>query len=102
MQTIKNLWEGNVPLVRTFWVWGFAFKVALNAILLIVGAWSVDNPVYANAFLGVWLFSVVYFVFISVAIWRSSNRYEGNKVWAVLAKCAVVLGVLQTLASFAG
>lgn len=32
---------------------------------------------------------------VIMGTWRASNKYQGPKIWAVLAKIAVVLGVIM-------
>ena len=38
-----------------------------------------------------------YLEFCVVGIWRSSNKYEGSKVWSVFAKIYVVVWFLSTI-----
>jgi hypothetical protein len=50
--------------------------------------------------LALFLFSfyLFYYVFIVVAIWRSSEKYRGDRIWGMLARIAVMLGVIRTVA----
>ena len=36
-------------------------------------------------------------IFTSIGIWRSSDNYRGPKFWAILAKIAVVIGLIQAV-----
>jgi hypothetical protein len=40
---------------------------------------------------------LAYYAFLVVAIWRSSEKYRGPKVWGMLARVSVMLGVIRTL-----
>lgn len=100
MEFLGSLWRGDAGLAKTYWIYGaigslifFAIPGALQAGLWVSGS--------ENAALGAFSlfysfgFAPAYVVFISVAIWRSAARYQGNPLWAKLAKLAVVLGILE-------
>ena len=36
----------------------------------------------------------IYFFYSAVCVWSSASNYEGKKIWAILAKVSVGLGVL--------
>lgn len=95
MNLIKQLWRGELPLVLTYWAYGVGGNIAMKLFLLTL---AVAMPVLA---LPVLLLSLIYSIFISVAIWRSANKYEGNRLWAILAKIAIIFGVLNAFASLA-
>jgi len=85
---IGRLWCGEVTLVKTYWLWGVLANIVLN---IVVGLSPLINEtlvIIASAF------TVVYAIFISVAIWRSATRYEGKVLWKYLAKVAVILPLL--------
>ncbi len=100
MEFLGSLWRGDAGLAKTYWIYGaigslifFVVPGALQAGLWVSGS--------QNAALGAFSlfysfgFAPAYVVFISVAIWRSANTYQGNPLWAKLAKLAVVLGILE-------
>ncbi len=84
--TIKNLWNGNVPLVYTFWLYYFAGVVVLRlfssaigpAVVVIIVAWT---------------------GFMILPIWRSSDKYKGKPLFAILAKLSAVFIALGLLGS---
>jgi len=94
---IARVWRGEEGLARTFWGWGFAVNVALKGVSMLLFSHRA-----AAAMLAFLVFMLAYQVFISVAIWRSADRYDGYRGWAFLARLVVVLGVLQTVASLFG
>ena len=42
------------------------------------------------------LFLAYYFA-VYVGIWNAANKYEGNKIWAILAKFVVIIVVIPTV-----
>lgn len=80
----KDLWEGNVPLVKTFWVYYVVALVVLNII---------KGTVMILGFLpDVWSIIMV------VPIWRAAGKYEGYVVYGVLARVFAVLSALGAAA----
>ena len=47
----------------------------------------------------IWGFLIPFQIYTVVGIWRSANKYKGAKFWAILAKVAVVFGVVSNLLS---
>ena len=86
MDFATRLWRGDVGLAITYWVFG----VIGNYLLAIIVA-SIMGPTVAIVIMAAST------LFVSVCIWRSATKYEGKPVWAILAKIAIVLGVLGTL-----
>lgn len=101
MELLKQLWLGEVPLARTYWVFG----VLIGALFSIAAVTIEFNYIEIyKSFGNIPTYSLLtaqytYFPFIYVAIWRSSNKYTGPNHWAVLAKIAVVLGVLMLISN---
>ena len=98
---LTMLWRGEIPLVRTYWVFG-VFFYSLLAIpgYFIVPAMpdSPDVEPSASFVFGMTtyaMFVFAYTVFISVAFWRSARNFNGSEIWAVLARVMVVIGLIQ-------
>lgn len=91
MSYIQKLWRGDVPLVITFWVWNFLLAVAIGIILGVI-SWFVE--VSYKALLVVYL---PFYAFLTVAVWRSANKYTGKAIWAVLAQVVMILGWVRHL-----
>ena len=97
MGLIRDLWRGDVPLVKTYWLFGVVagifFRIAFAYI-------EYQGAVFSTALgaifvLGLIVFVFAYSVFISFAIWKSANKYQGLQRYAILAKVAVILGVMM-------
>ena len=85
-----SLWRGDRGLARTFWLFGVLVGGALT-VLFLVAAQTMDSIIIGLiGFLAVWGWQVS----AGVAIWRAAGRYEGNALWATLARIAVVVGIL--------
>jgi hypothetical protein len=91
MGFIGKLWRGEVSLFTSYWIFGglvlFMFQMfELSTLAISTTAYSV----------GFWV-SVLYYGFISVAIWRSSVKYTGSRLYPVLAQLTVLGGWFRYL-----
>ena len=84
-----RFWNGQLSLPMSYWGVGIGFGIIFGIIVgLFVGIMGMsDDAMYG--------FIIPFQIFTVVGIWRSSNNYKGPKFWAVLAKIAIVLGVLS-------
>lgn len=93
---VRAVWRGEVRLWVTYWLWGvggnMSFVLVLALLYLAMGLGG--RPwlwlVYAA--------SLVWFVFIFGAIWRAAGRYSGPRLWAVLARLGVCVGIVRMAA----
>lgn len=87
MFDLKKVWEGEIGLKLTFWVWG----VLIATVLL---GWGLGLLIDAteNQFLMLLhdVFALVAGIFVAVAIWRSAGNYKGSVLWMFLARLASV------------
>ena len=88
MNNIKKVWRGNLPLSMTFWAFGVGGYIALVVLML--------APLVIVNVLG-YALSLAYVIFIPVAIWRSAGKYDGSRLWPVLAKLVAALQLLGFL-----
>jgi uncharacterized membrane protein len=99
---ITNLKEGNYGLFKIYWIYYILVEFVLTLTLFvtteILGNDNFKQGVAIVAFV-FFTYLVVYKRFAWVGIWRASNRYKGNELWTNLAKVAVVLSVLTTIAT---
>ena len=90
MGLIKKIWNGELPLVKVYWLYGVVFGA-------FVAIFSVLIKDYPTALILLTFALIPYQILVFVGIWRSANAYTNKKVWAVLAKVHVVLGVIAAL-----
>jgi hypothetical protein len=101
---VFRLWRGEIPLVKTYWIYGclvgLVIRLISPALTYILVANSQSLSAFDVSFISyLWvLITVLYSVFILIAIWRSANKYElvkptrrGN---AGLAKASVIVGAI--------
>ena len=106
MVFLKALWQGEVALIKTYWLYGALGSFLLLGIPVIVFELSgvygtTDLATLITLFIYSLVFVPAYIIFVSVAIWRSANRYTGSVWWAGLAKLAVVVGIGRWIMEFA-
>jgi hypothetical protein len=94
---IIRLWRGEIGLLRAFWLFGAGGGVLLVLPLFATMLALTDVPDDSTA--SVFLFALgllaIYLGWVFVGIWRAANNYSGNPAWAILAKVAVGMGILN-------
>jgi hypothetical protein len=87
----SKLASGDFGLAKTYWLYGVLVGLIVNAVTRVIPSVGVLALVLAV--------TIAYQVMVLLGIWRAAGRYQGRKVWAILAKIATVLGWLGVLAS---
>ena len=86
-----KFWNGDLSLPMSYWLVGIVFSVVVG---FVIGVIVIAAGLHEDAMFG---FLIPWYVYTTVGIWRSSNKYKGPKFWAILAKIVVILGVLSAL-----
>lgn len=89
---IRRAWLGYVSLPVTFWTLAMG-----GGLLIVIARAVVTTRAGAVWALPLELFGVAHYVFTSIAVWRSANRYRGRRIWAQLAQVAVAAGAARTI-----
>jgi hypothetical protein len=100
---VKNLWRGEVSLGFTYWVVAVVGNGIFNIFDIYLDYMGYYDVITESKLVLIWIFisiSAIYLLFSAVCVWRSANRYKGRTVLAVLAKLAVVLGLMRSLKEF--
>ncbi len=82
-----KLANGDYGLAKTYWLYGVLVGIVVNVI---------SNAVTSVG--GVVILILAYTAYeipVIMGTWRAANKYQGLKIWAVLAKIAVVLGAIM-------
>ena len=91
VDAVRRLWRGAVPLGQAFWSFAMLGGTALNlaATLLAMAALAMDAP----GALAVLIFAlpIPYNLLVLVAVWRSAAVYQGRRLWADLARMAILI-----------
>jgi hypothetical protein len=90
IRLLRRLWSGEVPLVRTFWDFGIIGGTALNALTTVLSLALLAADGLETAALAAFLMPVPYNLLIVVAVWRSASAYQGRRLWASLARLAII------------
>ena len=95
MQYLKSLWNGELALWKSFWVFGVVVLFALNiASSIFLSEFLVSNPSAGGFFIGIYVIIVWGYTGLAyVGIWRSANKYNGFQLWAYAAKLRILLNI---------
>ena len=86
-----KFWNGDLSLPMSYWLVGVVFSLVVG---FVIGVIVIAAGLHEDAMFG---FLIPWYVYTTVGIWRSSNKYKGPKGWAILAKVAVILGAISFL-----
>ncbi len=100
IQVIKDLWRGDIPLWKTFWI----YNMLVGVPLLFLERQIPDPDLSMSLFT---LFSIVFFslvlfiywVISRVSLWRAVSKYKGRYLWKTLACAHVIVSVLFMMAT---
>lgn len=92
---LEDLWNGNLGLAMTYWVYG-----VLGGIVWGVAITALAPEPETKLIKLVWFAFAAYYLVVYVGVWQAANKFVGSKVWAILAKFAVVVVVLPTTIHF--
>jgi hypothetical protein len=82
-----KLSNGDYGLAKTYWLYGVLVGFVVNIEM---------KPITSIGLLVIVMLAyTAYEIPVVMGTWRAANKYEGSKVWAVLAKIAVVLGAIM-------
>ncbi len=94
MNSLRRLWRGELALADAFWNWavfgGLAINVVTTALLLFLI--MADRPIFA--FIAGYAPAVPYNVIATIGVWRSAERYSGDRRWAELARIVTIIGMV--------
>tara|TARA_Y200000002_G_C22223580_1_gene472593 strand:- start:42 stop:386 length:345 start_codon:yes stop_codon:yes gene_type:complete len=86
-----KFFDGELSLPHSYWLVGVLYSIGV-AILITMFSIMMSLPLKTDSVL-----LLPWVIFTSIGIWRSSDNYKGLKFWAILAKIAVVIGIIQAV-----
>ncbi len=90
----SKLANGDFGLAKAYWLYGVVVTVVANIILKVLAlTGSIGELVIFIPAL------MAYQILLFMGTWRAANKYQGEKIWAILAKISVVLGTIGTVLS---
>ena len=85
--------NGELSLQMSYWGVGVGIGIVIGLLIgIFIGAAGMSED-------AIWGFLIPFQIYTVVGIWRSANKYKGAKFWSILAKVAVVFGVVSNLLS---
>jgi hypothetical protein len=101
-------WRGELSLPVSYWLngvlGGIAIGVLIAAFGIVIARQDDAKPMlWLAALVAIWLCVLVFTAWQAVGVWRSATRYKrgGRSFWGGAAKTMVVIGAVQSAASFA-
>jgi|GEM_PF-2364155 len=94
---MKNLLAGRVRLITAYWVLGVIPAVIYMLLGKLIEGYYLKllTIPYAQLLIYIYIiFPFIYFPVVYIGIWKSANNYKKNKIWAYLAKLAVIINVV--------
>jgi hypothetical protein len=88
---VLRLWHGDMTLRSAFWDYAITYGSLLNLVttLAAFGAYAAGWPLAIAA--AIFLSPLPYNLLAVLNVWRSAERYSGPRLWANLARIAVVI-----------
>jgi hypothetical protein len=94
MNALRRLWNGDLPLAQAFWNWAVVGGILVNVPTSILFLALIMGNRIAAAFVVGYAVSLPYNIVAAVGVWRSAGRYEGERLWADLARIVTVAGMI--------
>ena len=101
MHYVGRFFRGEVTLWKSFWI--VSAQPLLPILSSLLYELFIPRPIYPNAYLYtsiiVRLSCVIFYLLVFLAFvygaWRSTNNYEGAKVWKWLARLVLIANALM-------
>jgi hypothetical protein len=94
MKFLSKLWFGEHSLFKTYWLCCVFIPLLLS---IPIKLWSLRiDPNFLTLFFYLYLVSTYSFIAI-IGLWRSSDYYNGNKIWFWFAKLTVIIGLISQI-----
>ena len=96
---ISQLWRGDIPLVKTFWLFWLLPAVTFPIFqeLLTFTIAPVFGILYVFIHITLSIGFTIYQIICIKGLWSSATRYEGKKVWAIATKTFIIIGITLTV-----
>jgi len=100
-------WRGEYSLPRSYWVNGaLIFGLGINMLFLVVVSVAMfvlqkQPAVMVIVCLGEMLLVLGAYIWALVGTWRAAGKYKGPRIWAILARLGLLMGVFVTIAHVA-
>ena len=93
MNLINKFWNGDITLWKSYWIAGVIIPIPLGFIVGFLAAALGLAPVSYKVVM------ITYIGWTLVGVWRSADKYQGKKIFSILAKIGMVVGFLYSLSN---
>ena len=94
MKHLFRLLRGELALEIAFWNWAVCGGLVINIVSSVLFLFLIMAERPVSAFIVGYAFSLPYNVIATVGVWRSAERYPGERRWAELARIVTVIGMI--------
>ena len=94
-KNLIELFKGNLPLYKSYWIYYVLVNFLISAPLLLVTKIHIQKFIYSFSMYLV--LNLIYYFTSCIGVWRSSQKYKGNKLLSFLARLIVVIGISTTI-----
>ena len=94
-KNLIELFKGNLPLYKSYWIYYVLVNFLISAPLLLVTKVHIQKFIYSFSMYLV--LNLIYYFTSCIGVWRSSQKYKGNKLLSFLARLIVVIGISTTI-----
>ncbi len=94
MKHLQRLWQGELALDNAFWNWAVLGGLVVNFTTSALFLFLITADRLIPALIAGYAVSVPYNFIVAVGVWRSAERYTGERRWAELARLVTVVGAI--------
>jgi len=94
MTVIGRLWRGEIPLVSAFWDWAVIGGLLVNLGTSLGFYLLLTQDLTLPAMLIGYGLSLPYNLLVTVGVWRSADRHQGDRTTANILKVITVVGMV--------
>ena len=95
MKSLRSLWYGELALQNVFWEWAVFGGLIVNLTCSGLSLLLIMEDRLILGFIVGYAFSVPYNITVLVGVWRSAERFVGERRWADVARIATVIGMVM-------
>lgn len=97
---LKKLINGDISLLITYWVWFVFISLLLNTFTdFNFSNYDETQRIKSDIYfaLSFYFLTLIYTIFIFIAVIRSANKYKGSKLWSFIAKVIITINLFTSL-----
>ena len=94
MKTLCRLWHGELALRTAFWNWAVFGGLIIDVVSTALFLFLIMADRSISAFIVGYAFPVPYNAIVLVGVWRSAERFAGERRLADFARIVTVIGMV--------